>query len=125
MLYILMLLALASDPVVHDIDGNKFVCFDKQWAQDLLQLRVDFPKLQKQVEELKNLVTNQDQQIKAYDSLKDNYEMQITGFAEEIRLLNTKIQDEKAWYKNRWFIYGLGFVSGIALTVGVIELTKR
>lgn len=125
MLLILVSALLLADPIVHDIDGSKFVCFDKQWAQELLQLRVDFPKLKLQVEELKKLVDNQDQQIKAYDELKTNYETQITGFAEEIRLLNTRIISEQAWYKNRWFIYGLGIVSGIGLSIGAYYIVKE
>ena len=120
----LMLIAFLADPVIHDIDGNKFVCFDKQWAQELLQLRIDFPKIKQQVEELKRLIENQDQQLKAYNELKTNYETQITGFAEEIRLLNTKIINENAWYKNRWFVYGLGVVSGIGLSIGAYYLVK-
>lgn len=113
-----------ANPVVHDIDGQKFICFDKQWAQELLQLRVDFPKLQEQIKGLEALVNNKDLQIQKYDELVTNYETQITGLSEEVRLLNTKIQDDNAWWRSRWFVFGLGVVGGIASSIGLVYLIK-
>ena len=124
MLSSLLLVMFLANPVVHDIEGTKFICFDKVWAQELLQLRVDFPTMKKQVDELKALVSNQDEQLVAYAGLSKNYEMQITGFSEEIRLLNTKIQDDNVWWRNRLLILGVGVVGGISITIGIVYLIK-
>ena len=124
MLSSMLLVIFLAGPIVHDIEGTKFICFDKVWVQELLQLRVDFPIIKKQVEELKNLVANQDMQLTAYALLAKNYELQITGFSEEVRLLNTQIQDDKVWWRNRLFIFGLGVAGGVTITLGITYLIK-
>jgi uncharacterized protein involved in exopolysaccharide biosynthesis len=124
MLSQLFLVMFLANPVVHDIEGTKFVCFDKQWAQELLQLRVDFPKIQKQVVVLKELVASQDKQLVAYAGLSKNYDMQIVELSEEVRLLNTKIQDDNVWWRNRLLILGVGVVGGISVAIGIVYLIK-
>jgi hypothetical protein len=120
----LVLILFLANPVVHDIDGQKFVCFDKQWAQELLQLRVDFPKLKQEIETLKSLGDNKDRQIKEYEGLTHNYDQQIVAYSEEVRLLNTQLQNENVWWRSRLFIFGVGVVGGIAASMGIFYLIK-
>jgi hypothetical protein len=120
----LVLILFLANPIAHDIDGQKYVCFDKQWSQELLQLRIDFPKLQALTEELKLSIKNKDEQLQGYTALTHNYDQQIVEFTEEIRLLNTQIINDNAWWKNRWFIFGTGLVGGIAASMGIFYLIK-
>lgn len=122
MLSALVLIGFLVDPLVHDIEGQKFVCFDKQWAQELLQLRLDVPKLEKEIAALEELILNRNQQIKSYDVIIENDRQQIVELSEEIRLLNKQIQNENVWWKNRWFIFGVGIVGGIASSIGIVYL---
>lgn len=117
---IILAVFLAEPIIPHTIDGAEYICFDREWSKNLLQLRIDVPKLELKIKTLESLIENKDKQMIEYDKLISNDKEQIKVLNTELVLLNEQIIADKAWYKNRWFIFGLGIAGGIALSVGLI-----
>lgn len=130
MLRILTLLSILSasafadelDVQVHAIDGKEYVCFTEADAQALLQIRIDFPKLELKVKNLAELVTVKEQEIVTMTRMLKIRDEQIVSMTEETVALQKQLESLNAWYRSPYLWVGVGLVVGVTTVVLVYNL---
>jgi hypothetical protein len=127
---LLFILAIAVIPygnmdiVSHNIDGNNYGCFSEEWTKNLLQLRLDAPKLMEEIVLLKEAGTIKDNQIYFYEEIMKNCNKQLLEYSEEIRVLNNKSVDSSSWLASKWLWLGIGVALGIGSTITILKSVK-
>lgn len=106
------------------IDGADFVAFDHQSALKLLQMRMDYPKLELKIDRLNELVILKDQEISLLDKIQENHKKQIFILVEKNVSLQKKIDTVDAWYNSKWLWTGIGILIGTGVTIGVAYAVK-
>ena len=114
----------SPDIRIQIFDGKEFICFTKLDAKYLLQLRLDFPPLLKQIGLLKTQVKNKDLQISELELGAKNLGKQLKIFEKQNADLREEIIDSQAWYKNTYLWFGVGFLIGVGATIGVAYAVK-
>lgn len=124
----LLYILLAVEPIdarVINQNGTNFVCVLPDAAQKLLQLRLDFPILEKQIKKYDELVSAQDAEnerlIKATSELSEQLVLQN----QVNDILRTALNAPEPWYKRPSFWAGVGVVVGVGMTVLVYELVQQ
>lgn len=107
-----------------NIDGKDFVAFDQQSALKLLQMRMDYPKLELKIDQLNSLVLLKDQEIVLLDRIQENHKKQISILVERNTALQKRIDTIDAWYNSRWLWTGIGIVIGTGVTIGIAYAVK-
>lgn len=114
----------AEQPITEDfraieIDGKPFVAFDVASAQVLLQMRMDYPKLELQLVKSKELIEIKDQEIFALGEANTNLNQQIVEFKNQNVELQKQIEKRDSWYRSPYLWFTVGVVAGAALAVGL------
>lgn len=108
------------DVRVIDIEGKPFVAFDREAAQELLQMRIDFPVMELKLDKLSALVTGLNQENRL---LSENLDLSKAGNAvlvEENVDLKDTIRSLDSWWRNPWFWFGVGIVCGTGATIAIV-----
>ncbi len=144
--YFLPAICLAQDPISEDfllderieyklilkdlnirkeiLDGKEYGCFGKKETRSLLQLRMDFPKLQNTVKGLRKLINIKDGKIDILGQMNSNLKEQKDFLTQEIVGLRTKLDERDAWYKDPLLWWCIGVVVGTGTTVLVVYLVN-
>ena len=112
------------DVRAYNIDGKSYVCFVPADAQTLLQLRIDCPKIQLELDKYKELVNVKDGEVLALTNMKDNLSQQVAVYSSEVTELSKELASANAWYKNPWLWFGVGAVVGTGASIAVLHATR-
>jgi len=124
-LCILFLLAFSQSAVADadirpiEIDGKPFVAFDRESAQKLLQMRIDFPLQELKLQKLAELVTNYSQELVLSDRALSIANEQNTTLLESNSNLQDRINSLDSWWRSPWLWVCVGIVVGTATTIAV------
>jgi hypothetical protein len=116
--------SFAWNPCVHDIDGNKFVCWNEKEAQDLLRIVVEFPKLQDQLKIMNDMNLNLQLQISEEKEMNDNLKQQILQYENINVKLQAKLNASNHWYNSKVLWTAVGLVLGVGVTIGISFAVK-
>lgn len=124
---LLPFLSLAEEMRVfpQNIDNEEYVCFDDTSAWKLLQMRIDFPKLQLKLNKQTKLIELKTEEISVLLNMNDNLDEQVTLVTKQKVALEMKINRLDAWYKSWWFWLGVGVLVGTGTTIGVVYAVKE
>ena len=111
--------AFAEDIRDIKIDGQEFVAFDTQSAMKLLRMRMDYPKLELEIDRLKELVALKDQEISLLTDIQSNNKEQINLLIERNTDLQKQILHKDAWWKSPWLWAAVGVAAGSAICISV------
>lgn len=114
----------AADPVKHVIDEKEFVCFEVPDAQRLLQIYINFPKLELKIGVLEKLDVNLTAQIQKTTELQDNMVKQAELFQGMTVELQKKLDSMDAWYRSPYLWFAVGVVVSSGVSLGVYYLVK-
>jgi len=105
-------------------DGEPFVAFTKKDTKSLLQMRIDFPKIELKLEKKSILLESAELQIeKTYSLAKNALEQKEILKSDNIRL-QKKLDDAGSWYRHPIFWTIIGTVLGGGATVAVVYLSR-
>jgi hypothetical protein len=107
------------DVRAQQIDGKSFVCFTEADSQKLLQLTLDYPKLQLQLKTQGELIDIKTKEISTLELANGNLREQNGVLVLQNTHLQQKIVDRDAWYKSPylWFVVGLVVGTGVSITI--------
>ena len=105
------------------LDGKPFVAFDKVSAQKLLQMRIDFPKLQLTIKKQEDLLVVKSKEITTLEHILANLSEQKTILLDEHVRLQQQLTDVTAWYNNPYLWACVGIVFGTGTTILVVYAT--
>ncbi len=106
------------------IDGKPFVAFDQESARKLLQMRLDFPKLEITVQKQKELLQVRSKELDVLHSVLANLTSQKSILLDETVNLHKQIALAYAWYKNPYLWACVGVVLGTGATILVMYATQ-
>ena len=112
------------DVRVQNIEGAKFVCFRDKDAQKLLQLRLNYPKLEQKIELLEEQVDLKQQQIEKYVQGAELLDSKVTLLTERNVELQKKLNDLDSWWRNPYLWFGVGCVIGTTAIISIMYLTR-
>lgn len=125
---ITFILSLGTEPIdarVINQDGTNFVCLLPDDAQKLLQFRLDFPLLQKQVLKYEELVAVQEKENERITKAASDLSDQLTIENQVNEILRSALSAPEPWYRRPAFWAMAGVVLGVATTVLVYELVDN
>ncbi len=120
--------ALCDSPVdsrAITIDGKPFVAFDRESAQKLLQMRIDFPKLELTIQKQNELLHTKSSEISVLESSLTNLYTQKEILLTESINLHKRLVAAYAWYKSPYLWVCVGLVVGTSATILVMYATKQ
>jgi hypothetical protein len=125
-LFLISSLALSAEPDIRTtvIDNKPFVCLDIPSSQTLLQMRMDYPKLQLEVDSLKKLSGIRLLEINKLTGINTNLNQQKEVLTIQSVALQKELSKANAWYKSPWLWSAIGVAIGVGLTVGVTYLVR-
>jgi len=112
------------DVRVQIIDGKKFVCFTEADSLVLLQMRLDYPKLQLQLVKQDELIMIKDQEITALTVVQRNLNDQIKFYKEENAKLQKEVDSSMAWYRSPYLWFGVGAMVATGASIGIFYAAK-
>lgn len=112
------------DVRVQVIDSKKFVCFTEPDAQTLLQMRLDYPKLELKITKLEEQVGLKEAQIQTLTTGNANLLQQIKIVQTENVRLTNQLESGSAWYRNPYLWFCVGIVTGAGLATGIAFAIK-
>jgi len=102
------------------LDGKPFVAFDLESAQRLLQMRIDFPKIQLKLVNLEDLVEVKDLEIATLLTANDTL-LETKNFLKTTVIdLQGRLDDTATWYRSPYFWYAVGLATGVGITVAIV-----
>lgn len=113
------------DSRVTEIDGKTFVCFDEEFSRNLLQIRINYPKLTLKIEKLEELISVKEQQLTKYATAEVQLQEQIKFLSKENANLNLQISQNGAWYKSPYLWFSFGLLVATATTITVYETVRK
>ena len=116
--------AQEADVRAHNIDGKDYVCFTTQDAHALLQLRIDYPKLELKIKTLEELVNIKEEEKLALLRANTNLNEQIAFFTKENVRLQERLNSADAWYKSPYLWFCVGLVVGTGAAVATVYAVK-
>ena len=114
----------AEDIFKHEKDGKEFVCFSTEAAQELLQIKIDLPKLKLKIIRLGDLLDIQEQQIGSLQNMNGILDQKNVVLIDLNKDLQEKIENENAWWKSPYLWFGLGVLAGTAVTIGIVYAVR-
>ena len=125
---IVVLLSLGVEPIdarVINQNGTDFVCLLPNDAQKMLQLRLDFPLLQKQAEKYEELAVVQEKENERLTRAAADLSDQLAIENQVNEILRSALSAPEPWYKRPAFLTLAGVVLGAATTILVYELVDK
>ena len=131
--FIFSFVALAQEPIkasdppdvrVQVIDGNKFVCFTQADSLVLLQMRLDYPKMQLNLVKQDELIGIKNQETTALTVVQNNLNDQIKFYKEENVRLQKEIDSSMAWYRSPYLWFGVGAIVATGASIGIFYAAK-
>jgi len=104
----------AQDAQVGVINNKKYVCLEPLFAKDLLQIRINFPKLEEKIKDLEALIIILDEEVKQYDQLQFTLTKKAEYLLQQTVSLNKKLEAANSWWRSP-YLWG---VAGVFLGVG-------
>jgi len=117
--------AYATDEQImkYTYEGHEYVCLEPSTAQRLLQIYIDFPKLELKINLLEGLNSNLLIQMSKEDDLQKNLQEQIKIMQDLNVNLQKTIDNQSAWYKSPWLWFSVGVIVTAGLTIGILSAT--
>lgn len=115
--------AYATDEQImkYTYDGHEYVCLEPATAQRLLQIYIDFPKLELKINLLEELNFNLSAQMTKEDDLQKNLQDQIKIMQDLNVNLQKTIDNQSAWYKSPWLWFSVGVIVTSGVTIGILS----
>lgn len=104
---------------VVELQGIKHVCLTQEDAHKLLQIQLNYPKLELQLKKYKELVSIQEKEVSSLGNIHNNLNQQIMVLKTRNVYLQDQINSSNSWWKSAWFLVGVGFVLGIGSTIAI------
>lgn len=102
------------------IDDQPFVAFDVGSAQQLLQMRIDLPKIKLKLTKIEELVEVKDLELATLFSANETL-LETNSFLKTTVIdLQGDLDDAGAWYFSPYFWYVAGLVTGVGTTVAIV-----
>jgi len=129
LIFLLLLMSLPAfarspDVRVQIIDGKSYVCFGRLEARDLLQMRINLPKLQLKLKKLNELLDISDQKSKLFLDMQKNLIDRNEVYTKQIASLQDQLDQAHSFWRSPilWFV--IGAVVGTTATIAVVEAVK-
>ena len=113
-----------ESPQVVTIDGEKWVAFEREDAQKLLDMRMKFPDMESLIDRQKELLSLRSKQIEKYEELLSYSADQRALLIDTNKELSKKIIDSDKWYNNEWFWFSVGVILGVGCTTAIVVGAK-
>jgi hypothetical protein len=127
--FIISLFSIAAaqevDAQVGIINNKKYVCLEPLFAKDLLQIRINFPKLEEKIKDLEALIIILDEQVKQYDQLQVTLTKKAEILQQQTILLNKKLESANSWWRNPYLWGTAGLFLGVGASFFGIYLSTR
>lgn len=117
-------LSFAADPIVHQIESEKYLCFDEPSANKNYKQLLDYPKLELKLETQGKLLLNLEQQIVEFNAALDNLNEQKSVLIKSNVTLQEKLNSAYAWYRSPTLWFAIGSVVACGTTLLIFELAK-
>lgn len=114
----------AGEPIKQVVDGKEYACFEPKDAQRLLQIYIDFPKLELKIKALEDLDLNLTSQTKKTDELQINLGKQVDILQKVNVELQEKITDMNSWWRSPWLWFAVGVVISTGTCLGIFWAVK-
>ena len=106
------------------LDNLPFVAFDRDSAQRLLQMRVDFPKMELKLEKTAELLTGLNHEIRLLDKANLNLIEQSVQLVNGNIELQQALDDRDRWYKSPYFTFVCGLLIGAGGAITMFYIAK-
>ena len=123
LLLLVPLSAFSEDDIrAHVIDSKKFVCFDEPSALKVLNLRLQFPKLERKITLLEEKLGIKNNEIALLQKNTLILQEKLGIIVTETIILQESLEQSHAWYRSPWVWFGVGLVTGGAIALGGIVI---
>lgn len=125
---LLLLSILAVDPIEAKViteNNIKYVCLLPEPAQKLLELRLDFPLLQKQVLKYAELVEIGEAENERLNQAISDLSGQLAAQNQVNTILQAALNEPTPWYKKSSFWAVAGVFFGVGMTVLIYEVLEH
>ena len=115
-----------SEPDIRAIqlDGKDFVAFDPEYASMLLQMRMDYPKLELRITKLVKLLDIRGLLVKKSLEMNANMEEQL-GIKDTILVgLQAQINDAYSFWRSPYLWFAVGVVLATGTTILIFEVAR-
>jgi hypothetical protein len=110
--------------VPEDESDATHVAFGQKEALNLLQLRIDFPKLELKIDELEKLVFIKDKEVMKLEDMNGNLSQQMIVISGQNDYLKEEIEGAYKWYRSPYLWTSVGIVLGFLATWAITEAVK-
>ena len=116
--------SLPPDVRVQVLDNKKFVCFTETDSLVLLQMRLDYPKLQLKLVKQDELIEIKNKEIETQTVMQNNLSDQINFYKVENCRLQQAIDTSSAWYRSPYLWFGVGAILAAGASIGIFYAAK-
>ena len=107
------------------ISGDTYVCFVPDSAKCFLQMKINYPKLELNIDKLEELSSVYKKQIEKVVDINENMLAQNELFSKEIEGLKTKLDRRDSFWSSPQLWFWVGVVVGGGVVYGSVKLAKE
>jgi hypothetical protein len=105
-------------------DGKEFVAFEPKYAQMLLQMRLDYPKLELKIEKLVTLLNIRGKLVEKALEMNANLEDQLKVKDDVLIGLQEKINNADSFWRSPYLWFAVGIVLATGTTILIFEVAR-